>query len=72
MATKSYQTTKRNFRCPDDEWDKLEETVNFFGFESKSDIILYLIKKLNRKKEEEQVKGREKDKFDRLIEDIKK
>lgn len=72
MATKTYQTSKRNFRCPDKEWDELEQTVEFYGFESKSDIILYLIKKLNQKRKEEEVNGREKDKFDKMLDDIKK
>lgn len=72
MATKSYQTTKRNFRCPDDEWEELEKTVEYFGFESKSDVILHLIRKLNRKRKEEEEQGREQDKFDRLLDDIGK
>ena len=72
MPEKKYHLTKRNFTCPDADWEELEKTVEFYGFSSKSDVILQLIRKINIKRKEEELKGREKDKFDKMLDDIKK
>lgn len=44
--------TKRNFRCPDVDWEELDKSVEFFDFENKSQLILHLIKRVNRKRRE--------------------
>lgn len=56
MAEKNYNTTKRNFRCPDKEWEELDETAAFYEFTSKSELILHMIRDINRKRKEEQEK----------------
>lgn len=54
MADKNYNATKRNFRCPDRDWEELEETVKFYEFGSKSELILHMIRDINKKRKEEQ------------------
>ena len=51
---KQYHLTKRNFRCPDRDWNELEETVEFYEFGSKSELILHMIREINQKRKEEQ------------------
>lgn len=51
---KKYHLTKRNFRCPNKEWDELEETAKYYEFGSKSELILHMIRDINKKRKEEQ------------------
>lgn len=59
--------TNRNFRCSDEDWEELKKTVEFYGYKTRSEIILHMIKNINRMRKEEEKSGRKKDKFDKLI-----
>lgn len=59
--------TNRNFRCSDEDWEELKKTVDFYGYKTRSEIILHMIKNINRMRKEEEKSGRKKDKFDKLI-----
>lgn len=64
--------TNRNFRCSDEDWEELKKTVDFYGYKTRSEIILHMIKNINRMRREEEKSGRKKDKFDKLINKVEK
>ena len=51
---KKYHLIKRNFRCPNKDWNELEETVKYYEFGSKSELILHMIRDINQKRKEAQ------------------
>ena len=54
MTKKKYSAIKRNFNCPDRDWEELTETVEYYEFRSKSELILYMIRDINKRRKEEQ------------------